>query len=39
MMPTTKKIEELIDNLKDAAQLILESNLKHKFEEIRNNTG
>lgn len=31
-----KTIEELIDNLKDAVQLILESNLKHKFEEIKN---
>ncbi len=30
-----KTIEELIDNLKDAVQLILESNLKHKFEAIK----
>ncbi len=29
-----KTIDELVDNLKEAAQLIIESNLKHKFDEI-----
>ena len=31
-----KTIEELIDNLREAAQLIIESNLKHKFKRIEN---
>lgn len=29
-----KTIEELVDNLREAAQLIIESNMKHKFKGI-----
>ncbi|HLC16874.1 MAG TPA: type II toxin-antitoxin system HicB family antitoxin [Thermodesulfovibrionia bacterium] len=30
-----KTIEEVIENLEEAAKLILESNIKHKFDEIK----